>query len=46
MMSNNSCPVVELRQYTLYGGGRDPLIELFDREFVIPQERLGLRQSG
>jgi hypothetical protein len=40
------CPIVELRQYTLYGGRRDPLIELFDREFVIPQERLGLRLFG
>jgi hypothetical protein len=40
------CPVVELRQYTLYGGRRDSLIELFDREFVIPQERLGLRLFG
>ena len=40
------CPVVELRQYTLYGGQRDTLIELFEREFVIPQERLGLRLLG
>jgi NIPSNAP len=40
------CPVVELRQYTLYGGRRDTLIELFEREFVIPQERLGLRLFG
>ena len=40
------CPVVELRQYTLFGGRRDTLIELFEREFVIPQERLGLRLFG
>jgi NIPSNAP len=46
MMSTSSCPVVELRQYTLYGGRRDTLIELFDREFVIPQERLGMRLLG
>jgi hypothetical protein len=46
MMRTSSCPVVELRQYTLYGGRRDTLIELFDREFVIPQERLGLRLFG
>ena len=46
MMSTSFCPVVELRQYTLYGGRRDTLIELFDREFVIPQERLGLRLLG
>jgi hypothetical protein len=37
---------VELRQYTLRGGRRDTLIELFDREFVIPQERLGLHLFG
>lgn len=46
MMSTSSCPVFELRQYTLYGGQRDRLIELFDGEFVIPQERLGLRLLG
>jgi hypothetical protein len=46
MMSTSACPVVELRQYTLYGGRRDTLIELFDREFVIPQERLGLLLLG
>ncbi len=46
MMSTSFCPVVELRQYTLYGGRRDTLIELFDREFIIPQERLGLRLFG
>jgi hypothetical protein len=46
MMSTSFCPVVELRQYTLYGRRRDTLIELFDREFVIPQERLGLRLLG
>jgi len=45
-MSTSFCPVVELRQYTLYGGRRDTLIELFDREFVIPQERLGLCLFG
>jgi hypothetical protein len=46
MMRTSFCPVVELRQYTLYGGRRDTLIELFDREFIIPQERLGLRLFG
>jgi hypothetical protein len=30
----------------VFGGRRDTLIELFDREFVIPQERLGLRLFG
>jgi hypothetical protein len=46
MTSPASCPVIELRQYTLYGGRRDRLIELFECEFVIPQERLGLRLFG
>ena len=40
------CQVVELRQYTLHPGKRDTLIELFDREFVEPQEALGIRVIG
>jgi len=40
------CPVVELRQYTLYSGKRDTLIEVFDREFVESQEQLGMRGIG
>ena len=40
------CPVVELRQYTLHPGKRDILIELFDREFIEPQEALGIRVIG
>lgn len=36
------CPVVELRQYTLHPGQRDVLIELFEREFIEPQEALGM----
>lgn len=43
---NSCCPVLELRQYTLHGGQRDTLIELFEREFVVPQERLGIRVLG
>ncbi|MGI5171651.1 NIPSNAP family protein [Spirillospora sp. CA-253888] len=39
-------PVVELRQYTLHPGGRDVLIELFDREFVETQEAAGMRVIG
>jgi hypothetical protein len=39
-------PVVELRQYTLHPGGRETLIELFDREFVESQEALGARVIG
>jgi NIPSNAP. len=40
------CPVVELRQYTLHPGKRDVLIDLFDREFIEPQEALGLKVIG
>ncbi|MGW0546676.1 NIPSNAP family protein [Streptomyces altiplanensis] len=40
------CPVVELRQYTLRPGQRDVLIELFDREFVEPQEAVGMTVLG
>ncbi|MGW7052640.1 NIPSNAP family protein [Streptomyces sp. NPDC054887] len=38
--------VIELRQYTLRPGRRDELVELFDREFVESQERLGMRVLG
>ena len=38
--------IVELRQYTLVPGRRDVLVELFDREFVEPQEALGMRVLG
>src|ERR1700720_3746051 len=40
------CPVVELRQYTLHPGKRDVLIDLFDREFIEPQEALGMKVNG
>lgn len=39
-------PVVELRQYTLHPGQREILIDLFDGEFVEPQERTGMRVIG
>ncbi|CAN5311610.1 NIPSNAP family protein [soil metagenome] len=35
-------PLVELRQYTLHPGQRDTLISLFEREFVLSQEALGM----
>lgn len=38
--------VVELRQYTLHPGGRDVLIDLFEREFVETQEAVGIRVIG
>src|SRR6266576_5385396 len=40
------CSVVELRQYTLYPGKRDVLIDLFDREFIEPQEAIRIRVIG
>ena len=38
--------IVELRRYTLHPGQRDVLIELFDWEFVEPQETTGMRVLG
>ncbi len=38
--------IFELRRYRLLPGGREPLISLFDREFVEPQEALGMRIEG
>jgi len=38
--------IIELRQYTLHPGKRDVLIELFHREFVVPQEAAGMRILG
>lgn len=39
-------PIVELRQYTLHPGRRDALVDLFEREFVEPQEDAGMRVIG
>lgn len=38
--------VIELRDYTLQPGRRDTLIELFEREFIEPQEALGMQVPG
>jgi hypothetical protein len=38
--------MVELRQYTLQPGQRDTLIELFEREFIEPQEAVGMHIIG
>lgn len=38
--------VVDLRQYTLYPGCRDVLIDIFDRYFVEGQERTGMHIVG
>ena len=40
------CPIIELRQYTLHPGKRHVLIDLFDREFIEPQEALGMKIIG
>lgn len=40
------CPIIELRQYTLYAGRRDALIELFERAFIESQEALGISVIG
>ncbi|MER7761853.1 NIPSNAP family protein [Streptomyces sp. NPDC097619] len=45
-MRTHPCPVVELRQYTLYPGRRDELIELFERKFVESQEAAGATLLG
>ncbi len=44
--SPQSSPIIELRQYTLYPGQRDVLIDLFEREFIESQETLGMRVLG
>jgi hypothetical protein len=38
--------VVELRQYTVYGGQRDRLAQLFAKEFVSAQEAVGAQILG
>jgi hypothetical protein len=39
-------PIVELRQYTLHSGRRDDLINMFDAEFIAPQEAAGIKVIG
>jgi len=38
--------VIELRQYTLHPGQRETLIELFEREFITPQQAAGMTLLG
>lgn len=38
--------VVELRQYTLFGGMRDALVALFERAFIEPHEAVGAAILG
>ena len=40
------CTIVDDRQYTCQPGQRDTLSELFDREFVETQEKVGIHQVG
>ncbi|CAH0201478.1 hypothetical protein SRABI118_01747 [Massilia sp. Bi118] len=42
-LASDCCPVVELRQYTMYPGKRDELISLFEERFVESQEAVGMR---
>jgi hypothetical protein len=46
LVQQTSCSIVELRQYTLHPGKRDVLIDLFDREFVETQEKVGIKVIG
>jgi hypothetical protein len=43
---DESTRIVELRQYTLKPGGRDPLCDLFERHFISAQEERGARILG
>ena len=38
--------VIELRQYRLHPGKRETLIDLFERNFIEPQEAAGMRVLG
>jgi hypothetical protein len=40
------CAVLDLRQYRLFPGRRDELIDVFDREFVEGQEAYGMHLAG
>jgi hypothetical protein len=44
--AERGCGVVELRRYDLHPGGRETLIELFERELVETQEAVGIRVLG
>jgi hypothetical protein len=44
--ASDESSVVELRRYRLHLGARETLIELFEREFVEPQEAVGMTVIG
>ena len=39
-------PILELRMYALHPGRRDELIRLFEREFLEPQDAVGIQVIG
>jgi quinol monooxygenase YgiN len=41
--AHDCCPIVELRQYTLFPGQRDALVSLFEEHFIESQEATGMR---
>ena len=43
---SSRCNVIELRQYTMRPGGRDVLIDLFERVFIEPLEAAGMTVLG
>lgn len=45
-MKNTCCPIIELRQYTLYPGKRDTLVSLFEEKFIESQEEAGMTIAG
>lgn len=45
-MPGSPVAVLELRQYTLHPGRREALVALFEREFIAPQEALGITLAG
>ena len=46
LLMKSCCPIVELRQYTLRRDQRDVLIDLFEAQFIEPQEAVGARVIG
>ena len=46
MKGGPCCNVIELRQYTLHAGRREPFIELFDGTFADPLDATGMTVIG
>lgn len=46
MENNAEDTVFELRQYTLYGGKRDTLVSLFEKNFIETQDAVGAHVIG